>query len=387
MDLNQQLVAAARAGKIDEVRHLLELGADPSTQGNEAIRHALIYGHRATANVLLADPRVDLMVNMAQIFLATITAKDMEGIQLILQNPKVDPAAEDNRLLRIAIQHGAIEVVKLLLQNPRIDLPATKNKALEIAASYGRLFIAQFLIERGADPTVNEYEAVRMAVQSREQTVGQYLLSLPGILVPVLDYYLNNDRHDLNEVIRYGMGPAYTGNVNDIFIWAAEIGSIELVNLELRNAVDPGYNNNTAIRAAAKNGHLDIVQLLAPNPKVDVTVDNNAPFRFAVEQGYSDIVLYLFRFPGVVLPTIDHYIATGQYIQLQRLAAMTGSLSDDDSDLMVWGAVVGSLNLIRALIEKGVSPDFADNSAIHAAQQHGHADIVNYLFDLPGVYF
>ena len=56
-------------------------------------------------------------------------------------------------------------------------------------------------------------------------------------------------------------------------------------------------------------------------------------------------------------------------------------------DLMVWGAAVGSLNLVQYLVgAHGVDPTFADNSAVVVAQDKGHDEIVQYLLTRPGVH-
>ena len=100
----------------------------------------------------------------------------------------------------------------------------------------------------------------------------------------------------------------------------------------------------------------------------------------------KEIVPLLFTAPRVAIATIDYYLNNMQHAALNGLAAMTGALpisetnpTISDEDLFVWGAAVGSLNLVIYLLHKGVDPAFADNSAIVVANQNGHEEIVTYL--------
>ena len=53
---------------------------------------------------------------------------------------------------------------------------------------------------------------------------------------------------------------------------------------------DPSVDDNYAIRAAASDGHLEVVKLLLADERVDPTSANNYSVREAAQQGYLEVV-------------------------------------------------------------------------------------------------
>lgn len=51
--------------------------------------------------------------------------------------------------------------------------------------------------------------------------------------------------------------------------------------------------NNRALMAAAAEGHLDVVKLLAADVRVDRSASNNAALRVAAKNGHAAIVQFL----------------------------------------------------------------------------------------------
>ena len=64
------------------------------------------------------------------------------------------------------------------------------------------------------------------------------------------------------------------------FFIACKINNIELVNLLLLFDCDP-LTNNAAIRVAAQNGHIDVVDRLLQDGRVDPSASNNYAIRIA----------------------------------------------------------------------------------------------------------
>ncbi|MDB6096939.1 MAG: hypothetical protein JWM09_1217 [Francisellaceae bacterium] len=82
-----------------------------------------------------------------------------------------------------------------------------------------------------------------------------------------------------------------TANSNEAIRWAASNGHLSVVNRLLEvSKVDITANNNEAIRMAAFCGHLEVVNRLLAVPGVDVTADNNHAIRFAARDGHWAIV-------------------------------------------------------------------------------------------------
>ena len=82
IDLNIALAKAAESGHLDEIKRLLEAGADPKHNASEVLQWAAESGH-------------------------------LEIVKLLL--PVSDPRASDSLALRWAAENGHLEIVKLLL--------------------------------------------------------------------------------------------------------------------------------------------------------------------------------------------------------------------------------------------------------------------------------
>ena len=73
------------------------------------------------------------------------------------------------------------------------------------------------------------------------------------------------------------------------FFIACKINNIELVNLLLLFDCDP-LTNNAAIRVAAQNGHIDVVDRLLQDGRVDPSADDNFAIRIAYAKGHVAVV-------------------------------------------------------------------------------------------------
>lgn len=74
-------------------------------------------------------------------------------------------------------------------------------------------------------------------------------------------------------------------------------------------SVDPTADNNTPLRLAATNGHLQVVELLLTYPDVDITAHDNDAFIGAAANGHINIVCHLsflsFGFPTTRFTTLS----------------------------------------------------------------------------------
>lgn len=353
--VESKFTEAAIEGDVGTISRLLRT-EDPSANNNEAIRMAAKNGH-------------------------------IEIVYLLLQDPRVDPSANNNEAIAWAITEGFTEIFILLWRDPRIRL---NSRMIQHAAEEGSVEILRLLLaDPELDPSINNNGAIRGAATTAHPESVQLLLADPRV-DPTANY---------NEAIRE----------------AARLGRIETVQLLLQDPrVDPGAGDNEAIRLAARRDHHEIVRLLLADPRVNPSIDNNYIFEWTIADRHLDIMTQLLldprvgpsvyntraldlavkydnseaafalsKHPGLLLPTIDEFMGYREWHDLTKLAQLTGALSDSREDLLVWAAAVGSLNLVRTLVENGVDPTFADNSAISAAQKNRHLNIVKYLQSLP----
>jgi hypothetical protein len=81
---------------------------------------------------------------------------------------------------------------------------------------------------------------------------------------------------------------------------ACKCGYLDIVELRLRQGVDPSSNGtNSAIVLACENGHAQIVQLLLTDMRVDPSVLGNRPLYSASLNGHADVVEILLSDPRV----------------------------------------------------------------------------------------
>lgn len=78
---------------IDMVKLFLESTTiDPSSNENEALQIACIYGYQETVKVLLLDYRVDPTANKCNAFIKAMIYDHMEVVKILLQDGRVDPS-------------------------------------------------------------------------------------------------------------------------------------------------------------------------------------------------------------------------------------------------------------------------------------------------------
>jgi ankyrin repeat protein len=83
----------------------------------------------------------------------------------------------------------------------------------------------------------------------------------------------------------------YTCNNNYPIRWASFFGHLELVNKLLQNPkVNPAVWKNEPIRVASARDHIDIVNRLLEDPRVNPGDQNNEAIKRAASRGYLAVV-------------------------------------------------------------------------------------------------
>ena len=159
---NTELVTAVRSGDLDEVRRLLDEGADPNAVGGDttsALTWAA-FGDDIDATMLLldagADPNLVNRFNLGPLHEA-ITLGNLEMVEVLVNaGAEVNtPAYESGETpLMNAARVGNVEVVQLLLDAGTEVRPiesAWGQSALMFAAAQNHAPVVKLLIENGAD--------------------------------------------------------------------------------------------------------------------------------------------------------------------------------------------------------------------------------------------
>eukprot|EP00455_Lapot_gusevi_P019844 TRINITY_DN2111_c0_g4_i1.p1 TRINITY_DN2111_c0_g4~~TRINITY_DN2111_c0_g4_i1.p1 ORF type:complete len:436 (+),score=43.95 TRINITY_DN2111_c0_g4_i1:62-1309(+) len=144
---------------------------------------------------------------------------------------------------------------------------------------------------------------------------------------------------------------------------AAATGNLPKVDQLLQQAegLDATTQANEAIRLAARNGHLALVEHLLQYPGIDLTANSNEALRLAAKNGHLSVTNRLLQVPGVD--------PSAQANEAIRMAAANGHLAIVD----------------RLLREAGVDPTAQNNMALRQASKHGHIAIVDRLLQAPSV--
>jgi hypothetical protein len=124
-----------------------------------------------------------------------------------------------------------------------------------------------------------------------------------------MDFFEAVKSNNLPEVQRFLATHDPTMDNNFALAWASEFGHLDLLNLLLTDSrVNPAAGDNYAIVHATLNGHTKIVARLLEDPRVDPHVDRNAVFCFAVQYEHVDLVKFLLASPRIILDcdTIDY---------------------------------------------------------------------------------
>ncbi|KAE9067069.1 hypothetical protein PF010_g27611, partial [Phytophthora fragariae] len=279
---------AAKNGRIEVVRELIENGADVNAQddkGTTALMAAAEYDQLEMVKFLIEHG-------------ASLTTTDDDG----------------DTALMIAAVKGPIKVCRYLAEQPGTDVNATNKlgcTALMAAALSGHLKVVQYLAsQHGCDANVADthgFTALTFATLLGAADVVRYLVEDCGAVIDskteygetVLMMAASAGHLDLCQYFAELYGADV--NAKDVFgdtalIKAASSGHSKIVRCLVDNYdADVNYKNdkgNTALMRATRNGHVEVVRCLVEQRGIDVTARNQrgeTAISLAVEHGYQEI--------------------------------------------------------------------------------------------------
>jgi hypothetical protein len=149
-DDERALSVAARAGRVETVRMLLDRGAD------------------IMAPVALGVTRGELLAGRA------VARGNAEMLALLLERGVLLPREGAGLLLESAALAGNLQMVELLLASGA-DASAAGAQALSAAAAKGHVQIVQLLLDAGANPRAGNHEALRRAMRADHRETAKAL--------------------------------------------------------------------------------------------------------------------------------------------------------------------------------------------------------------------
>jgi ankyrin repeat protein len=169
--LNTALRLALREGQIAAASYLIDRGA--RLNGYPV---SLFANPDAESAIELLIEKGVLDINAQRDFELRQAARDgrPEDARLLLDQG-ANPRAQNGAALREAARRGHLELVRLLLDRGA-QARASQSDSLVWAARNGHLEVARLLLERGADPRAQDWAALRQAIRRGAPEVVRELL-------------------------------------------------------------------------------------------------------------------------------------------------------------------------------------------------------------------
>jgi len=321
---NEALRGAASGGRADEVRRLVELGANvqaPGLFGYTALHWAADEGHIETLKILVKL-----------------------GADVGTQNHDAETA------LHLAAVRGHLETVKVLVELGA-DVHAQDkdgHTALHLAARCQNTETVKMLMQMGAD--------VRACGQ-----VGDTALQLAAV---------EGHTDMVNALVALGADVrAQDDNGKSALHSAARSGNTEIVKVLLEIGEDVNskdVDGRTALHLAADNGHTETAKVLVDlGAKVNAQdEDGRTALPFASDNGHTETVK-----------------------ALVGLGADVHALDDDGRTSLHWAAVSGHAETVKALVDLGANVCARDKdgcTALELAALKGHHQTGSVLQEQAG---
>ncbi|KAJ3191477.1 hypothetical protein HK101_007677 [Irineochytrium annulatum] len=183
-------------------------------------------------------------------------------------------------------------------------------------------------------------------------------------------------------------GADFFAMYHSLFV-ASAAGSVEVLNMVLAmNAIDPGIEEDSALRIACYNGHAPVVETLLRTGLVDPTCQKNTPLQVACKEGHAGVVLALLNSMAVDVSCADHIClrtaSARGHLEVVRLLLNTG-MSDpsaNDHDALISASREGHLDIVLELLQTQMTDPAARNSeAFRLACRRGHEAIASVLLN------
>ena len=177
-------------------------------------------------------------------------------------------------------------------------------------------------------------------------------------------------------------------NINELFNELIKFTdySESIILLLQDGRVDPGAQDNYAIRLASQKGHLEIVRILLQDCRVDPGAAYNYAIRFASKKGHLEIVRLLLQ-DSRVNPCAEcnesiRWASENGHLEIVRLLLQDSRIDPgaQDNYAIKIASLCGYLEIVRLLLQDSrVDPAAKDNYAIKSASAKGHLEIIKLL--------
>jgi ankyrin repeat protein len=386
------LMVAAKAGKAEVLKLLLEKGADPlvkTSRGDTAISYAAASGDKDVLMILL-NKTGKKGSDLDDDLIRAVNDGHKDVVKVLLEkgadvNFSIDVGGEPYTPLRYALAHGYSDIAEMLKKaHPKIN----HYDDLISAVTEGNAKAVEKLLGEGTNPNMeNSFGPTPIEIASR---LGN--LEIVRILA---EYGANLNGHEF--------GP---GAVTPLMV-ASSKGNLEIVKFLLEKGVDVNYSSergHTALEGAAFNGHLDVVNYLL-GKGADVTAGiPDAYYSLAADKtGPNEAIKSIRVRLDVANELYDSLVTATQRNDLRQVVQLLNKGAKPDrvclfrqheylSPLQI-AAQNGYVEIARVLMAHHAETHIASshdpvsiNTPLQLAARGGHVDIVKLLVSDPSVY-
>ena len=329
------------------------------------------------------------------------------GSSTILQENEDMSFTFDSALLESS-HSGNNEAVQLLLDlGVNVNYSNSEGKtALTLASEAGHEEVVQTLLSAGADINHRDNYGHTALMVSKTREIFSILLQFNAD-ISILTYKASlllktasNLGHLETLVREHNNDPNIqdeTGQIDTILLFASYNGQFEVVELLLRQNIDPNVKEVdgwTALMFSSQNGHLQVVELLLkhnadPNSR---NVERWTPVMLATQNGHLQIVKLLLKKnadPNIYNndgSTALMFASHNGHLQLAELL-MKENANPNIRDVDGWTAVMFAsqndhLHLVELLLKGKVDPNVRNangSTALLIASQNNHLQVVELL--------
>ncbi|XP_049435757.1 ankyrin repeat and death domain-containing protein 1A [Epinephelus fuscoguttatus] len=225
----------------------------------------------------------EMVLNAEKEFMEAAKRNDVEAMRSLARGLNANAKNVDSRTaLHYAVAGRNKEAVQLLLQRRvKVDQKDRYGVApIHLAAWFGSLEILKLLVQAGAEQKVENEEGLNImhcaAINNHTE---------------ILEYIINDlQMKELDKDDQSGHRP---------FALAAEHGCVEMMDMLIEQynmvTMKPNKVGDTPLHLAARNGHLDAVQLLLQSfdTRDEVNMDGETALYQAADNGQEECVLAL----------------------------------------------------------------------------------------------
>ena len=263
-ELNQELFNAAKSGDIDQVRQLVEKGADVNfrIRGATVLIEVTMEGHLDIVKFLIekgADVNAGGLAGITPLNFASLMGR-LDIVQFLVDNgADINAGVMGTTALMLASDMGHLDIVKFFVDKGA-DINAVDKTssatALMFASREGHLDVVKFLVEKGAD--VNAVTTGRASGHTALTSASQ------GGYLDIVEFLVEKGA-DVNAVT--------TGRLSGhtALTLASQGGYLDVVKFLVENGADVNAavtadeveGDTTALMIASRKGNFDIVKFLA----------------------------------------------------------------------------------------------------------------------------